>query len=213
MKKYKLYLFDLDGTLLDSDQMIIETFHYLYRVYKPKDFKPDDKKLITYSGPPIRESLKKEFPELDQEEVLKVWRKESLKNYAIYTKLFPGTLEILSTLVEKKYGVAIVTNKHRNASEEAFKLFGISDLGIYSVTGDDVKEQKPSPEGIYIAMKHFGIKNKEDVIYIGDSVYDMWTAENAGVDFGLVSWTPRKLPENSKITWKIDSFSEMARSL
>lgn len=213
MKKYKLYLFDLDGTLLDSDQMIIETFHYLYKKYKPADFKVDEAKLLTFSGPPIRETLKNEFPEYDQEEFLKIWRQESIKNYPIYTKLFPGTLEILSTLVEKKYNVAIVTNKHRTASDEAFKLFGIADLGIWSVSGDDVKRQKPDPEGIFIAMKHFGVNDRKDVIYIGDSVYDASTAENAGVDFGLVSWTPRKLPENAKIAWKIDSFSEMARSL
>ena len=206
-------MFDLDGTLLDSDQMIIETFHYLYKKYKPADFKVDEAKLLTFSGPPIRETLKNEFPEYDQEEFLKIWRQESIKNYPIYTKLFPGTLEILSTLVEKKYNVAIVTNKHRTASDEAFKLFGIADLGIWSVSGDDVKRQKPDPEGIFIAMKHFGVNDRKDVIYIGDSVYDASTAENAGVDFGLVSWTPRKLPENAKIAWKIDSFSEMARSL
>ncbi len=213
MKKYKLYLFDLDGTLLDSDQMIIETFHYLYRKYKPEDFVIDEKKLLTFSGPPIRISLKQEFPEIDQDELLKVWRRESIKNYPIFTKLFPGSLEILSTLVEKKYNVAIVTNKHRVAADEAFQLFGIADLGIWSVSGDDIKEQKPSPEGIFLAMDHFGIKDKNEVVYIGDSVYDAKTAENAGVDFALVSWTPRKLPENSKINWKIDSFSEMARSL
>lgn len=213
MKKYKLYLFDLDGTLLDSDQMLVETFHYLYRVYKPKDFVVDEKKIITFSGPPIRITLKQEFPELDQEELLKIWRKESIKNYPLFTKLFPGSLEILSTLVEKNYKVAIVTNKHRAAADEAFKLFGIADLDIWSASGDDIKEQKPAPEGIYLAMDHFGIKDKKDVVYIGDSIYDAKTAENAGVDFALVSWTPRKLPENAKISWKIDSYSSLARSL
>ena len=213
MKKYKLYIFDLDGTLFDSDQMIIETFHYLYKKYKPEGFKVDEKKLLTFSGPPIRISLKQEFPELDQEELLKVWRKESLKNYPIYTKLFPGSLEILSTLVEKNYKVAIVTNKHRHAADEAFKLFGIADLGIWSVSGDDIKEQKPAPEGIFLAMEHFNVKDKSEVIYIGDSVYDAKTAENAGIDFALVSWSPRKLPEDCKVTWKIDSYSALARSL
>ena len=213
MTKYKLYLFDLDGTLLDSDQMLVETFHYLYKVYKPKDFVVDEKKIITFSGPPIKITLAQEFPELDQEELLQIWRRESIKNYPLFTKLFPGALEILSTFVEKNIKCAIVTNKHRVAADEAFKLFGISDLGIWSVSGDDIKEQKPSPEGIFLAMEHFGIKNRKDVIYIGDSVYDARTAENAGVDFGLVSWTPRKLPADCKITWKIDSFSALARSL
>ena len=213
MKKYKLYLFDLDGTLLDSDQMLVETFHYLYKKYKPKDFVVDEKKIITFSGPPIRITLQQEFPELDQEELLKIWRRESIKNYPLFTKLFPGALEILSTLVEKNIKCAIVTNKHRAAADEAFKLFGIANLGIWSVSGDDIKEQKPSPEGIFKAMEHFGVKDKKDVIYIGDSVYDARTAENAGVDFGLVSWTPRKLPKDCKITWKIDSYFDLARSL
>ena len=213
MKKYKLYIFDLDGTLLDSDKMLIETFHYLYKKYKPTDYVIDDNKIITFSGPQIRDTLKQEFPELDQEMMLKEWRVESVKNYPKFTKLFPGAIELLSTLVEKGIYTAIYTNKHRFATDEAFKLFGISDLDIWSVTGDDVKTQKPNPEGLEIAMNHFGIKDRKEVIYIGDSVYDARTAENAGVDFGLVSWTPRKLPDNCKIDWKIDSFCDLARSL
>ena len=213
MKKYKLYLFDLDGTLLDSDQMLVETFHYLYKEYKPKDFVVDEKKIITFSGPPIKITLQQEFPELDQEELLKIWRVESIKNYPLFTKLFPGTLEILSTLKEKGIACAIVTNKHRHAADEAFKIFGIKDLDIFSVCGDEVIGQKPDPDGIYVAMKHFGISDKSEVIYIGDSIYDYKTAENAGVDFGLVSWTPRKLPENERISCKIDSFSDLARLL
>ena len=212
MKKYKLYLFDLDGTLLDSDPMLFETFRYLYKVYKPKDFTYDEKKIITFSGPPIKETLLKEFPEMDQEEMLQIWRRESIKNYPIYTKLFPGSLEILSTLIKKGYNVAIVTNKHRAAADEAFSLFGIADLGVWAVCGDEAGRQKPNPDGVYVAMKHFGVEDKRDVVYIGDSVYDAKTAENAGVDFALVSWTPRKLPENVKISFKIDSFSDLART-
>ena len=213
MKKYKLYLFDLDGTLLDSDQMLVETFRYLYKVYKPKDYVMDEKKITTFSGPPIKETLLKEFPEMDQDEMLKIWRKESIKNYPLFTKLFPGTLELLSTLVEKNIACAVVTNKHRAAADEAFKIFGIKDLGVYSVCGDEVVEQKPNPDGIYKAMDHFGINDKKDVIYIGDSIYDYRTSENADVDFGLVSWTPRKLPENARISLKIDSFFDLARVL
>ena len=213
MKQYKLYIFDLDGTLLDSDPMIRETFLYLYRKYKPADFVIDEKKIVTFSGPQIRDTLKQEFPELDQEMMLKVWREESVKNYPIYTKLFPGAIELLSTLVEKKIPVAIYTNKHRYATDEAFRLFGIDKLKLFSVAGDEVKHLKPEPDGIYDCMKHFNISDKKEVIYIGDTVYDYKTAKNAGVDFGLVSWTPRKLPDFAEISVKIDSFSDLARSL
>ena len=69
MKQYKLYLFDLDGTLLDSDKMIIETFRELYKIYRP-DFHPDDSHILQFSGPQIRESLAKEFPNEDLEKML-----------------------------------------------------------------------------------------------------------------------------------------------
>ena len=213
MKKYKLYIFDLDGTLLDSDPMIRETFHYLYKKYKPEDFVIDDNKIITFSGPQIKDTLKQEFPELDQDMMLKVWREESVKNYPKFTKLFPGSIELLSTLVEKKIPVAVYTNKHRRATDEAFKIFGIDKLNVYSLAGDEVDRLKPYPDGIYECMKHCNVLDKKDVIYIGDTVYDYETARNAGVDFGLVSWTPRKLPENAEISLKIHSFSDLARQI
>ena len=213
MKQYKLYIFDLDGTLLDSDPMLIETFHYLYKKYKPADYVIDDNRIITFSGPQIRDTLLQEFPELDQDMMLKVWREESVKNYPIYTRLFPGAYELLSTLVEKRIPVAIYTNKHRFATDEAFRIFGIDRLNIFSRCGDEVEHLKPQPDGIFDCMKHFGILDKKDVIYIGDTIYDSSTAKNAGVDFGLVSWTPRKLPDLAEISWKIPSFSDFARSL
>ena len=210
MKKYKLYLFDLDGTLFDSDPMLVETFHYLYKKYKPADFVIDEDKIITFSGPQIKDTLKQEFPELDQEELLQEWRRESVKNYPLFTKLFPGAYEILEHFSKTNTPCAIVTNKHRAAADKAFAIFGVDKLNIYSVCGDEC-EGKPSPDGIYLAMKHFGIKDKNDVIYIGDSKFDAYTASNAGVDFGLVSWTPRKLPENCKISVILREFSDLLR--
>ena len=82
---------------------------------------------------------------------------------------------------------------------------------IFCVCADEVTNLKPAPDGIYIAMKHFGITNKDDVLYIGDSIFDYLTAKNAGVDFGFVSWSPRKLPKDAKIDLLINDFKEFAK--
>ena len=193
--------------------MLFETFHYLYKKFKSKDFVIDEKKIITFSGPQIRDTLKQEFPELDQSFILEEWRKESKKNYPVFTKLYPGAYEILSTLVEKSVPVAIITNKHRDAYDGAMPIFGIDKLHIFSVCADEAGRLKPYPDGVFKCMEHFGIKNKEDVIYIGDSKFDYDTAKNAGVDCGIVSWSPRKLPENCRISAKIHSFNEIIESL
>ena len=213
MKKYKLYLFDLDGTLLDSDPMLVETFHYLYKKYKPEGYVIDDKKITTFSGPQIRDTLKKEFPEQDQQLMLDEWRKESGKNYPIFTKLFPGTYEVLSTLVEKGIPAAIITNKYREGYIRAMDIFGLDKLNVFSICADEAGKLKPHPDSVFRCMEHFGIKDKKDVIYIGDSKYDYELSKNAGIDFGLVAWSPRKLPENCRISVKIHSFNEIIESL
>ena len=125
MKKYKLYLFDLDGTLLDSDPMLVETFHYLYKKYKPEGYVIDDKKITTFSGPQIRDTLKKEFPEQDQQLMLDEWRKESGKNYPIFTKLFPGTYEVKAVA-----GLASSTAESSSFEEVGISAFSSSLASI-----------------------------------------------------------------------------------
>ena len=94
MKKKKLILFDFDGTLLDSDQMIVVTFQQLYELYK-KDNIFDLKKVLTFSGPPIKETLKNEFPDIDQDFIFNEFVRLSTINYDKYVHLFPYFLKFL----------------------------------------------------------------------------------------------------------------------
>ncbi|MEG1565421.1 MAG: HAD hydrolase-like protein, partial [Bacilli bacterium] len=64
--KYKLLIFDVDGTLADTDKMLIETYRTLYELYSP-NVKLDESKVIGFSGPPLRETLSTEFPLYDPE--------------------------------------------------------------------------------------------------------------------------------------------------
>ena len=109
--------------------------------------------------------------------------------------------------------MAIITNKHRDAYDGAMPIFGIDKLNIFSICADEAGRLKPYPDGVYKCMEHFGIKDKKDVIYIGDSKFDYDTAKNAGVDCGIVSWSPRKLPENCIISAKISTFNEIIKTL
>ena len=206
--KYKLFLFDLDGTLLDSDEMLRVTFHTLYKLYKP-EYKIDDKHILTFSGPQIRDTLLQEFPNQNQELMMSEWRKYSSENYIKCSKLYPGANEILRKMSEKQILFAIITNKHRSGTDYVLEQMKLDDLNIFCVCADEAGKLKPEPDGIYAAMKHFGVEDKKDVIYIGDSVYDYLTAKNAGVDFGFVSWSPRKLPDDAKVDLLIDDFDKL----
>ena len=212
MKQYKLYLFDLDGTLLDSDKMLIETFRELYKIYKP-GFYPEDKYILKFSGPQISETLAKEFPDQDLDLMLNEFRTRSPKYYDMYVTLFPGGRELIEKLHKKHIPFAIITNKHSYATKYTYELLDLEKFEIYSVCADDVEHLKPAPDGVYMAMKKIGIKNKSDVIYIGDGQIDYLTALNAGVDFGLVSWSPRQIEGNPKIDVKIESFKGFAEEI
>ena len=209
---YKLILFDFDGTLLDSDQMLVVTFKQLYEKYKP-GFHPSDDYILKFSGPQIVDTLKHEFPDLDQKMMFDEWVKYSTENYIKTTKLFPYVKEMLTSFKKNHVKYGLITSKARAATDFAIKLVGLDGLLDFSITASEVKNFKPDPEGIFLAMKHFNVLNKEEVLYVGDGIYDYETAKNAGVKFGYVTFSPRKLNPNSKIDVLIHSFKEFEKEI
>jgi len=212
MKQYKLYLFDLDGTLIDSDQMIIETFRELYAEFKP-GFYPEDDYIKQFSGPQITETLRKEFPDLDQKKMMEEYRNRSRKYYDKYVHLYPGALEVIEKLYKNRIPFAVITNKHRYATKYTYELLNLERFNIFSECADDVVHLKPAPDGIYAAMEHFGITNKDDVIYIGDCYTDYLSAKNAGVNFGYINWSPRPITGEIKIDVNIEDYSRFAEEI
>ncbi len=212
MKQYKLYLFDLDGTLIDSDQMLIETFHELYVKYRP-GFLPSDDYIRQFSGPQITETLRNEFPDEDQTVMLDEYRNRSKKYYDQYVRLFPKAYELLEKLAKNNIPFAIITNKHRYATKYTYELLDLEKFDIFSVCADDVKNLKPAADGIYKAMEHFGIENKDDVIYIGDCYTDYLSSINAGVNFGYIAWSPRPIKGEIKIDVNIKDYGTFAEDI
>ena len=99
---------------------------------------------------------------------------------------------MLISLRRKGTKFALVTSKNREASEYTFNLLGIDGYFPLVITSDDVETLKPSPEGVFNAMKYFGVNNKDEVLYVGDGLIDYLTAKNAGIKFALVDYSPRK---------------------
>ena len=77
----KVLIFDMDGTLIDTDEIIYRTWKELFLEYKPKDYVIDREVVRTFSGPPVEQSINFAFPELDPDFVLKEYRKRTAKYY------------------------------------------------------------------------------------------------------------------------------------
>ena len=212
MNKYRLLLFDLDGTLADTDEMVVQSFYSLYKRYKPRVIRSREE-LYYFSGPQIRDTLTKEFPDYPIEEMLEAFKTISKEFYAPYVTEYKDEVEVLKTLKENGYLLGVVTNKGRPLTIYTLEICHIQDLFDVVITADDVSAFKPNPEGIYKAMDILNIKNKGDVLYIGDNDIDYFSGSNAGVETMLVSWGPREIKCLDKAKYVASSYNEMRKIL
>ena len=206
-KRYSLVLFDMDGTVLDSDPMILESMNILYDKYRNGVRTPKEK-VAYFSGPPIRDTLKNEFPHLDPEFIFNEFYKVSKSLYATHTFSYPHSKEVLLSLKEQGFKIGIVTNKLHALTEYALECIHFEGVFDYIVGFDDVVHGKPDKEGMEKAMAYYGV-SKEKTIYIGDNKSDYDTANNSGVDCCLVNWGPRVLPSDIHPKYKINSYLEL----
>ena len=212
MNKYRLLLFDLDGTLCDTDEMIVQTMRAIYKEYKPVKERTREE-LYYFSGPPIRETLKREFPDYDQEEMYEVFKKVSKGFYAPCVKAYQDEIEVLKELKKQGYLLGVVTNKGRPLTIYSLELCHIKEFFDVVISADDVTNPKPDPSGVYEAMKELDISDKKDVLYIGDNDIDYVTASNSGVDALLVTWGPREIKCLDKAKYLAKSYNEMREIL
>ena len=210
--KYELILFDLDGTVADTDEMIVQTMNYLYDKYRNGKRTPREE-IYYFSGPPIYDTLTKEFPDQDFDFMFQEFVKESSKNYPKYVTLYPHTKETLLKLKENGYKLGIITNKMHNPTLMCLKLIGLEGIFDSLVCYDDVSNPKPHKDTVDMAMKELNVSDYTKVLYIGDNKIDLDTANNAGIDGVLVTWGPRKLGPSLKPTFFISSYEELERRL
>ena len=211
MPKYKTLLFDMDGTVADTDEMIKAAMYVLYDKYRNGVRTPDEK-IVYFSGPPIRDTLKAEFPDMDQQFMFDEFHKVSSTLYATHTKRYPNSREVLLELKSKGYQLGVVTNKLHHLTEYCLECIGLENIFEFIVGFDDVKNPKPAGEGILKAIEHFN-SDREHTIYIGDNKLDLESAQSAGVDCALVAWGPRVLPPEVKPTFKFDSYIDLKEKI
>lgn len=208
MRKYKLVLFDMDGTIADTDEVILRSMNELYDLYRDGKRTPEEE-VYYFSGPPIADTLKKEFPDVDPKLIFNEFLRVSKYYYHRCLHEYPNCRETLLYLKEKGIKLGVVTNKATPYAYKCLELIRLDDVFDYVIGYDDVVKKKPDGEGILKSIDHFGISDKKDVLYVGDNVIDLDTANNAGVDCCLVMWGPRVLPKDINPKYRIYKYEEL----
>ena len=204
---YKAIVFDLDGTLIDTDVVIIDSWRELINTYKDKDFYISDDVLRTFSGPPIQQSIAKVFPEYDGDFILKEYRQRSIKHYNQKLHSFKHTRKTIQKLKKDGYLILILTQKNKDRAIFSLKKCKIYNLFDCMLTCDDLSKPKPDSQGIEILQEKYNLKN-EDILYVGDNYIDYQLSLNANVDCVLMTMAKRdfkdKMPHPKKFLSSMD---------
>ncbi|NKF06527.1 HAD-IA family hydrolase [Clostridium gasigenes] len=183
MKKYKCIIFDLDGTMLDTEKMNMIPLQRLVKEELGQD--------VTY------ESLLKYRAYAGKKTLELIGFKDIEKSYTKWVKyvgefeegatLYEGFNKVMEDIDAEGIICGIASSKMKNQYEIDFFPTGLQKYMKSVVLAEDTENHKPHPEPLLKAVKLLGIK-PEDSMYVGDTVVDYKSSKAAGMDFALALW-------------------------
>lgn len=183
MNQFKGIIFDIDGTLTSTNDLIFASFNFITNKYLGKTYSNEE--ILKWFGP-TEDVILKDFCGENYEKAREEYYRFYSDNHYM-ADIYPGMREILEELRSRGVLLSIYTGKGREAASITLKKLGIYSYFDLIITGDEVKEHKPSPEGIEIFLEKFNLM-KDDVIMVGDSPADIKAAHSAGVKAASVLW-------------------------
>ncbi|MCX6091099.1 MAG: HAD family hydrolase [Candidatus Atribacteria bacterium] len=181
----KAVLFDIDGTITDTNYVFVETVIQTYAEFigkvKPPEF------FYFLFGMPSPESLK--ILGIPEEKVLPFitrWQ-ELIKKEMYRVKLFPGIVEVIEELFHRGLFMALVTSKIRSELPYQFDCFGLNHYFQTVICAEDTPKPKPSPDPLLRACQKLRV-SPSNTVFIGDSRYDIIAAKEAHLPFLFASW-------------------------
>jgi pyrophosphatase PpaX len=182
--RFETVLFDLDGTLIDSGELILASFRHATQTVLGRTI-PDEVLMANVGGHGIRAQMT-EFDAERADELVRVYRDHNL---AIYHQVeaFDGILGMLDGLLDDDRNLGVVTVKSRPTVEVTFEVLPLGRYFRTVVTGDDTERHKPEPDPLLLALDRLGAE-PDTAVYVGDSPFDIRAAKAAGMVAIAVSW-------------------------
>lgn len=187
--RYDTILFDLDGTLLNTKDLIYRSFIHTFEHFRP-DHILTDEELDSFFGPSLRQTFSRySEDEAEIQAMITYYREYNVGMHDELVTAFPGAKNLIRTLARKGYKIGVVSSKKTDLVEHGLELFGMLDKVRIVIGEEDVEHPKPDPEGILKAMEALHSKK---AMYIGDGVGDIEAGKAAKIDTVGVLYSDRK---------------------
>ena len=214
--RYKLVIFDLDGTLLDTIDDLKEAVNHAMSLRGFPTFSRDE--VMAMVGHGARNLMRKALPVGHKDDDMVDAAYNDFRAYYIthidtHTKPFPGIQDFMAKLHKEGVMLAVASNKFQEGTEHLIKEF-FPEIPFVAVLGGRPNfPLKPDPEIVGEVLRKAGV-NKEDAVMVGDSDTDMETAANGGIMGIAVNWGYRNMSsiENLKVANSVKELKQILLS-
>ena len=189
---YKVYIFDLDGTLLDTLQDLANSVNYALRQHGMPEHSIDDIRRFVGNG--VRLLMERAMPDGAQnpqfEDTFATFRQHYMQHSLDTTRPYDGIPELIHELKARGCKMAVVSNKMMAATQELVRhFFPDIDVAIGEHEAAGIKK-KPAPDTVFEALRQLteNLELRTESVYVGDSDVDIETARNSGLPCISVLW-------------------------
>lgn len=188
MPALQTVLFDLDGTLIDSIQLIIDSYHHTLAVHGIPA--RTDQEWLDGIGTPLRVQFAEwAHDEERMEAMIDTYREYNIFHHDSRVRVYPGVVDMVQAVRAAGCRTGLVTSKNRVGAFRGLRVAGLEEAMDVVIGADDVVHPKPHREPVDRAVAHLGA-DPATTVYVGDSVHDMHSGRSAGVRTAAVLWGP-----------------------
>ncbi len=183
--KFKGILFDLDGTLIDTSNLIIRSFQHTFTRHYGRPLTAAE--VYAFFGKPLKAAMEHYGPD-KVDELINTYREFNLAHHDQLTTGFAGVPETIRKIYNAGILMAIVTSKSRGTALRGLRLFHMDQCFAAVIGHEECRKHKPDPEPVYKALAAIKLA-PADCLMVGDSPFDLASARAAGVKTAAVRWT------------------------
>lgn len=211
MNKINTLLFDLDGTLVNTNEIIIDSYKHAFNTHLT-NHSITRNEIVEMIGPPLDKIFSKYTKSpFEVQKMIDTYRAFYKQYEHDYFYLYDGVFDALTKLKSQNYNLAIVTSKFKVSAQPSIDHFNLDSIFDVIVTLNDVENPKPDKEAVEVALSQF--KDVDKALMIGDNASDILSAKNAGILSAGVKWTIKDLKVLSDVDpdYIIDSMDDVFR--